>query len=321
MRDHLTIGRIGMRRHIIIGDIHGCADALFTLLDACERTPEDEVVSVGDLVDRGPDPTRVVRFFMDDPNASAILGNHEDKHLRVRDKELLPASTQVATRLLMGDFYDQALDWFATLPLSLWRAGHFICHGGVDPTLPLDQQPRRTLLRGPASSKTLDGERWMTAYTGDVPVIYGHRSVGQVHVMNNTFGIDTGAGGGKDDETIGATELTAMILPERRFVTVPAPDSFVPELRRERGAEFDALTDWYAARHASAHAKAPPQRAAAIMVEGVAITGGWLMQELGLPPGRVLGDALKTVARHVADGTIVSLADVRRLLAPTAPPE
>ena len=62
------------RRTLVIGDIHGCWDELQELLDACERRPEDEVLSLGDMVDRGPKPLEVVRFFMTDPTASAILG-------------------------------------------------------------------------------------------------------------------------------------------------------------------------------------------------------------------------------------------------------
>ena len=52
-----------MKRTIIIGDIHGCYDELIALLKKCERKPSDEVISIGDMVDRGPKPWEVVEFF------------------------------------------------------------------------------------------------------------------------------------------------------------------------------------------------------------------------------------------------------------------
>lgn len=68
-----------MGRSVIIGDIHGCSDALQRLLDAL---PDDieQIYSVGDLVDRGPDSKGVVQLCMDN-NIKAVRGNHEDMFL------------------------------------------------------------------------------------------------------------------------------------------------------------------------------------------------------------------------------------------------
>lgn len=58
----------------IIGDIGGQYDALMRLLD---KMPADSIpVSVGDLIDRGPDSNKVVEFFR--LHGKAIKGNHED---------------------------------------------------------------------------------------------------------------------------------------------------------------------------------------------------------------------------------------------------
>lgn len=213
-------------RHIVIGDIHSCADALFALLDACQRRPEDEVICVGDLIDRGPDPTGVVRFFMTDPNAVAIMGNHEDKHVRIRAGELKPGPSHLASQLLLGDLYDEAVDFFATLPLSLERRGYFICHAGVLPGVPLDEQPRKALLRAkmPWMKNIYDtADPWWNHYEGDVPIVYGHLATRDHNVrrVNNTWGIDTGAGHGGP--------LTALVLPEARVVSVGTE----PRLGRE----------------------------------------------------------------------------------------
>lgn len=61
---------------IIVGDIAGRFDELMLLLKKC---PDDEVISVGDMIDRGSQSREVVEWFM--KNGKAILGNHE--HLAV----------------------------------------------------------------------------------------------------------------------------------------------------------------------------------------------------------------------------------------------
>lgn len=56
----------------IIGDIAGEYDTLMALL---KQMPDDEVLSVGDMIDRGPKSKEVVEWFM--KNGKALLGNHE----------------------------------------------------------------------------------------------------------------------------------------------------------------------------------------------------------------------------------------------------
>ena len=72
-------------RTIVVGDIHGCFEELQTLLASINFHEKDELISIGDLVDRGPHPKEVISFFMNTPNAYAIMGNHEDKHVRLFD--------------------------------------------------------------------------------------------------------------------------------------------------------------------------------------------------------------------------------------------
>ncbi len=69
-----------MNRKIIIGDIHGCFYELQCLLDKIGPNKDDEIISVGDFVDRGPSSLEVVKFFRQNQNTVAIKGNHERKH-------------------------------------------------------------------------------------------------------------------------------------------------------------------------------------------------------------------------------------------------
>jgi len=71
-----------------IGDIHGCAAELASLLDTirmltAESAPPRRLVYLGDLIDRGPDTLGVLRLWADDTAAPGvdrvdrIIGNHE----------------------------------------------------------------------------------------------------------------------------------------------------------------------------------------------------------------------------------------------------
>lgn len=75
--------------HAVVGDVHGCFDALRRLEDRIARHAAREglepvVVSVGDLVDRGPKASGVVGHVRRGVAAGthvAVLGNHEEMML------------------------------------------------------------------------------------------------------------------------------------------------------------------------------------------------------------------------------------------------
>src|SRR3954464_10818946 len=71
-----------------IGDIHGCAEELASLLDTIralttEGIPPRRLVYLGDLVDRGPDTLGVLRLWAEGARTRGVdrvergIGNHE----------------------------------------------------------------------------------------------------------------------------------------------------------------------------------------------------------------------------------------------------
>jgi serine/threonine protein phosphatase 1 len=104
-----------MGRAIVVGDIHGRFAELTELLNRFSLRDDDLLVSVGDLVDRGPDPGSVVRLFQERPNSIAVMGNHERKHVRG-----IHSYAEEITRPQPGGSYPSAVAWMSALPYHLW---------------------------------------------------------------------------------------------------------------------------------------------------------------------------------------------------------
>jgi len=67
-------------RRFAIGDIHGCAKALRSVIDAIDPQPDDEIVFMGDYVDRGPDSRDTIDQIIalqTRTQVVALRGNHE----------------------------------------------------------------------------------------------------------------------------------------------------------------------------------------------------------------------------------------------------
>jgi serine/threonine protein phosphatase 1 len=73
---HHARNRIG--RDLVIGDLHGCVDALrYLLREAAFDASRDRLFSVGDLIDRGEQCEEALSLI-DKPWFFPVLGNHED---------------------------------------------------------------------------------------------------------------------------------------------------------------------------------------------------------------------------------------------------
>lgn len=74
-------------RYIIVGDIHGCYEELRSLIDNLYVRPEDKLISIGDIIHKGPDEVACIQLVMDEFDET-ILGNHEEKQIRFEKHEL-----------------------------------------------------------------------------------------------------------------------------------------------------------------------------------------------------------------------------------------
>ncbi|MGH4032313.1 polynucleotide kinase-phosphatase [Actinomycetota bacterium Odt1-20B] len=220
----------------IIGDIHGCASELETLLGklgyADGAHPEGRTaVFVGDLVDRGPDTPGVLRRVMsmvDAGTALCVPGNHENKlgrHLKGKKVQLTHGLAETVEQLggESAEFLGQVRKFVDGLVSHyvLDEGRLVVCHAG----LPEKYHGRTS---GRVRSHALYGDTtgetdefglpvrypWAEEYRGKAAVVYGHTPVPTATWLNNTICLDTGAVfGGK---------LTALRWPERELVEVPA---------------------------------------------------------------------------------------------------
>ncbi|MBI3941596.1 MAG: metallophosphoesterase [Chloroflexi bacterium] len=219
-------------KRLIIGDIHGCYRELQELLDKAAPSAQDEIIALGDLVDRGPDSPLVLDFFRRNERARTIMGNHERKHYRSFRGEIAPALSQVIARDQFGEDYPAAVVWMEQLPTFLELPEVTLVHGFFEPGIsPEEQFP--TVITG-----TLSGEAhlnkyydrpWYELYDGNKPVIVGHRDylkTGEPFIYRNkVFGLDTGCCQG------GA--LTGLILPDFEIVSVPSHENYWWRIRQE----------------------------------------------------------------------------------------
>lgn len=95
----------------IISDIHGCYDQYQMLLEKIHFSGNDKLYVLGDAVDRGPEPVKVLQDMMRRPNVIFILGNH-DFILYTLMKKL---SVEIT-----ADNYDKHLTQEILLSYSMW---------------------------------------------------------------------------------------------------------------------------------------------------------------------------------------------------------
>jgi diadenosine tetraphosphatase ApaH/serine/threonine PP2A family protein phosphatase len=214
------------KRTIVVGDLHGCQDEALELLDSLAVTVSDRVIFAGDLVDRGPKRLECVELAM---RHECVLGNHEEKHLRIRRKprpDVIPDHAE--TRRVLDERH---FAYFESLPLYLRvpEANAVVVHAGVLPGLPIESQSASILLHGQCirppegkscwPSKAPEGWAfWTNFWKGPERVIFGHTVLDRPLVSEWAVGIDTGC--------VHGGALTAVVLPEWRIVSVPARKNY-----------------------------------------------------------------------------------------------
>lgn len=119
-----------------IGDIQGCFTSLMALLKRVSFDPvHDRLWLVGDLVNRGPDSLRTLRFVRDlGPAAVTVLGNHDLYLLMVAYGAVRSrGKDDTIQAVLDAPDREALLGWLRTRPLMHVENGFAMVHAGLLP--------------------------------------------------------------------------------------------------------------------------------------------------------------------------------------------
>lgn len=146
-------------RLIAIGDIHGCATALAALLQAIRPTPGDCIVTLGDYINRGPDPKSVLeqlRTLHEQCSLVCLLGNHEEMLLAAieggQDDRRFFLTFGGKTTLAAYGVDDvrqiprEHVQFIKDCRSHYETVRHFFTHAYYEPHVPLDRQPWSSLI-------------------------------------------------------------------------------------------------------------------------------------------------------------------------------
>lgn len=214
-------------RTIIIGDVHGCIAELEHLLAELQVDARDDLLFLGDLVNKGPHSGAVVKLARQ-AGARCVLGNHERRLLRFRetgDRAMLKSrDARTLRQLTRADW-----DYLDAMPLriELPEFNTVAVHGGFVPGQHWRLQDAEIVTRVQVIDATGTPRKradspaspsWAKFWRGPEFVIYGHTPRRDVYRLPCSIGIDTGC--------VYGGRLTAFCFPHRTLHQVEAAKSY-----------------------------------------------------------------------------------------------
>jgi diadenosine tetraphosphatase ApaH/serine/threonine PP2A family protein phosphatase len=213
-------------RLIFVGDIHGCFDELRELLSRVAPAANDVVVSVGDVVTKGPAADRCLDLWRE-RGYLAVQGNNEIKLLH-RARPLLRLFAQEDRAVLRRrDLLQYIESWPLVIDFPQERVT--AVHGGFLPQMQVtaediererDVIPQLRWIRKqdgewrpvPKEKKRKDDVLWSEKWRGDRFVLYGHTPLREPKRDKQALGLDTGC--------VYGGSLTAAVLTDGHWETV-----------------------------------------------------------------------------------------------------
>lgn len=239
---------------IVVGDIHGCLEELRALLEkAGFNERKDTLVSVGDMVDRGPHNLETLRFISSLPNKVVVRGNHDDKirrWLKGNPVHISHGAEVTAAELdKAGDKTKEwAFEWLDSLPTQYMDGEILVVHAMPTEWSKTTQtygnvttafNDRRRMYGEKREYKGVEvrwnwWDHWNAANFGGRTVFFGHYWFTDVVIRPNVVGLDTSCvRGGK---------LSGYIVEDNELVQVESNQSWQQDNQKER-LEAEAWTN------------------------------------------------------------------------------
>jgi len=221
----------------VVGDIHGCAVELQLLLDKLDLQEDDQLLSVGDLFHRGPDPTGVLRILQGlGSSFDMVNGNHELTllnrlhgrrcngldDLRGDGRALMHESVMPVADELIEFIRDRDFIQRRQLGGTTWSGSGadewLLVHGCVLPGQVAEDIPPSQLVRKGRLKNLPDKPFWFEHWQGPEFVVFGHAQSAAGQHLNSEgeiscFGLDTGC--------VYGGELSALRIEDLRIETQP----------------------------------------------------------------------------------------------------
>ncbi len=162
-----------------VGDLQGCFEPLERLLEAAKFDPaKDRVWFVGDLVNRGPDSLRCLRFVKSlGAAAITVLGNHDLHLICIAEGVERRRKRDTMEDVLAAPDRDEIIHWLRQQPLMHVEGNFALVHAGLMPewSVPYARALAKeveTLLSGP------DYRQLLARMYGDEPTAWSESLTG-----------------------------------------------------------------------------------------------------------------------------------------------
>jgi predicted phosphodiesterase len=221
--DRLSLSLPGWAKGVlVVADVHGHPE-LFQAMIALAETENRFLMSLGDLVDRGPDnaaPIRQMLQLLAGGRGLFIRGNHDDKLYRtlkgnptIVDSDLAVTIEQLDAAADGARLKKRFSEAYRAAPFIVTIGQTVLVHGGMAPAMlksrSLPAKLKALALYGEASRvdarrKPIRTYRWLDAVPSEMTVVIGHHPISDRSVLVRTNGaggrllhLDCGAGKGR----------------------------------------------------------------------------------------------------------------------------
>jgi hypothetical protein len=209
------------QKYAIFGDIHGCIDELTRLFEILNDGTR-KMISIGDLVDRGPDSVGCVRFVKDNFDY-AVKGNHDSKlHRKIENDSVKYDYQDVLDEFRLPE-NAELVEWLKNLPTNIDFGDFVVAHAAHPYWNELRPKKIRDLnlygftdgiLNDQGFPARLPWAHKWGKVMGDKLMIHGHNAVRHPEFNDGVVNVDTGC--------VYGGYLTAFLIPEMTFASVPA---------------------------------------------------------------------------------------------------
>ncbi len=189
----------------VFTDIHGQAKQLETILKKINLQSDDELIFLGDYIDRGPNSKEVIDLLLEIQSkykSTFLIGNHEQmllSYLEGIDNPLRNSFLKNGGKATLDSYRDEQnnlkipinhVNFFYSLETTHQDNDFFYVHAGV-PNLPLYEIANE--------DKYKNDFLWIRSpflfsdFIWEKKIIHGHTPMKTVDLQRNRIGLDTGA--------------------------------------------------------------------------------------------------------------------------------